>query len=488
MRIVTTGIGPGAVTALAGDRTSQIAVKVAASQGQLVITRADGTPVPNMIAGGESVTVQASYSATGDTADDAQWTSSGACMLLGASGPTLSVQQMGSGACTLTAAAKGMTASVTFQFVSVTGLKITGDTSPLALGDSRTFNAVGLAGTIETGAVTVTWSLAGGNVVSLMTGASAANVTGAEVGTAQLVASLPGNVTAMVDLTVVPVSLQLTAAGTKVVLGAGTTVTATPIGPMAKAGVFASATGVALTGATGFATVSAGVLQANGTVTFALADATAPSAAVVASFGGVASNALAFSLATISSVSIIGPQGPIRVGSGVDFTAVPMDSTGAPINGDLVATWTDSTGVYTFPTTASLHVTGNAVKLGTAAIVATVMGVASPPFASPAQPGSVSITAFSPPSVAVGAKATALVTILDASGQVIPNVPLSQVSVAADDATKASFDAGVVMGAGFLFTATGVAATPAAGVNVTATWTDGMYPVMSTMVPLVVTP
>jgi hypothetical protein len=166
---------------------------------------------------------------------------------------------------------------------------------------------------------------------------------------------------------------------------------------------------------------------------------------------------------------------------------VPLDAAGTPIDGDFTATWADATGVYTFPASTGLHVTANAVKLGTSAIVATVMGFASPPFASPAQPGSIVVTMFAPPSVAVGATTTTTVTVLDAMDVPIPNIPPSQVSLSADDPTKVSFTAGVLVGTAFQFTATGLAATPAAGVNVTATWTDGMFPIMSGSVPLIVT-
>jgi hypothetical protein len=252
--------------------------------------------------------------------------------------------------------------------------------------------------------------------------------------------------------------------------------------------VFASPAGLTLAGATGFGSIGPGVLQADGSVTFALGNAQGASPAVTASFAGVSSNSLSFSLAQVATVTVMGPMGPVRVGSTVDFTAVPVDSTGARIDGDLAATWSDATGVYQFPATTTVRVTASAVKLGTASIVATVMGVASPSFASPAQPGSVSITAFSPTSVAVGGKATALVSILDASGAPIPDVPLAQVSVTPDDGTKVSLDAGAVMGMGFLFTATGLAPTAAAGVSLTPTWTDGKYPVMGATVSLVVTP
>jgi hypothetical protein len=488
MRIRATAVGPGAVTAQAGGRSAQVAVKVSATKGQLVITRADGTPVPSALAAGEPLSVEASYEVTNEPATDAQWTSTGACKLLGTSGATLSVQEMGSGACTLTATAKGMSATVTFQIVSITGLAIRGDTSALVLGASRTFTAVGLAGTLETGAIAVNWST-DGLVLGLQPAATQAKVTAIGVGSTPLAATLAGNITTMVELTVAPTAIRLTAPGTRVISGAGTTVTATALGPNAAPGPFASAADLTLTGATGFGSVGAAARQNNGTVTFALNNAMADSPEVKVSLGGVTSNALSFTVATLASVVVMGPQGPVRVGSTVDFTAVPLDAGGTPINGDLQATWADATGVYYFPAAnGTLKVTATAVNLGTAAIVATVGGFASAPFASPAQPSSISLSAFSPPSVAVGGKAMAMVTILDANAAAVRSVPISQVSLSADDGTKVSFDAGAVMGFGFVFTATGVAATTPQGVNVTATWTDGKFPVMSTTVPLVVTP
>src|SRR5262249_39646676 len=154
-----------------------------------------------------------------------------------------------------------------------------------------------------------------------------------------------GNLSMMVNLTVAPTAIQLSAPGSHVLAGSGTTVTAKAFGPMGKSGVFASAAGITLAGATGFGSVGAGVLQADGTVTFALGNAQSSSPAVTASFLGVTSNSLSFSLAQVAGVTILGPMGPIRVGSSVDFTAVPVDSKGARIDGDLAATWSDSTGV-----------------------------------------------------------------------------------------------------------------------------------------------
>ncbi|HVU52485.1 MAG TPA: hypothetical protein VHL80_17445 [Polyangia bacterium] len=493
IQVHAAGVGDGAVTAAAGGRAAQVAVKVAATSGTLVITSADGTPVPTFVAVGSPLTVQASYEATSELAADARWTATGTCMPIGTSGASVSVEPMGSGTCTLTASAKGMQATATFQIVSITDVEILGDgTTPLAVGDTRTFNAVGLAGTMETGAVAVTWST-GGPVLSLQPGATAVKVTGTEIGTATLTATVSGAIMKTIDVTVAPASIKLAATGARVLAGAGTTLTAAPLDAGGKTVIFASADGVTVAGATGFGSVGVPTLQTDGTVTVALGDAKADSAAVTVSFGGVTSNALAFTVAQIATVVVMGPQGPIRMGSSADFTAVPTDGMGARIDGDVAATWTDSTGVYQFPAAnGTLLVTANAVKLGTSAIVATVGGISSTPYASPVQPASIGITAFSPTSIAVGGTATTTVTVLDAGGQPIPGVPLSQVSLMADDGTKVSFDAGAVVGAGatlgYLFTATGLAATPAKGVSVQATWTDGMYPVQSTQVPLVVTP
>ena len=213
--------------------------------------------------------------------------------------------------------------------------------------------------------------------------------------------------------------------------------------------MFAGATGVTVAGATGFGSVGAPALQANGSVTISLSNATADSPAVMVSFGGVTSNALPFTVAQIAKVVIMGPQGPIRMGSSADFVAIPTDGTGARIDGDVAATWADATGVYQFPVAnGTLLVTANAVKLGTSSIVATVAGISSAPYASPVQPSSIGVTAFTPGSIAVGGKAMTIVTVLDAGGQPIQGVPVSQVSLMADDGTKVSFDTGTVVGTG----------------------------------------
>jgi hypothetical protein len=492
IRVRAIGLGAGAITASAGGRSSQIVVDVVASRGQLVILATDGTPLPAMVASGENLSLAAAYAGTGEPATDAGWTAEGACKLIGGSGATVSVMEIATGSCTVTADAKGMRATSTFAFVAVTSLKITGDTGPLTIGESRTFTAVGLAGTAQSGSIAVTWSTPDEQVLSLAPSGTSVKVTAIGVGEAQLVAKIAqadGQVSvAMVDLVVAPVSIQISAPATHVLPGASTTVTALALGANGAAARFTSAASLSVSGADGFTTVGAGVPQGDGSVTFALSGAKASSPKVTVSFGAVTSNALSFTLAQISGVVVSGPQGPVRVGSAVELTAVPVDANGTRIDADLSATWADPTGVYQFPADAKgLVVTAHAVKLGTASIVATVTGIASKPFSSPAQPSSVNVAPFSPASIAVGGQALAVVTILDADGAPIPGVPLAQISLKADDGTKVSLDAGAVMGAGFLFTATGLAPTAAAGVNVTATWTDGMYPVDSGTVPLIVT-
>jgi hypothetical protein len=488
IQVHAAGTGDGFVTAAAGGRAAQVAVKVSETSGPLVLTKPDGTPVPSVVAAGSPFPVQASYQVTSELANDAHWAATGTCMLVGGSGSSLSVVPMGSGTCTITATAKGMQATATFQIVSITSIMVVGDRGPIAIGSSRTFMAIGLAGMMETGPAVVSWSTAG-PALSLMAGASEVKVMGAEVGTGPLVATMTGLAPVTFDLTVAPVAIKISAPGSSVLSGAGTTVIATAVGAGGKALPFAGADGVTIAGTTGFGSAGTGVLQNDGTVTFALGQATAASPAVTVSFGGVTSNALAFTVAQVAKVAVMGPQGPIRMGSGADFRALPMDAMGAPIAGNVAATWDDPTGVYQFPpANGTLLVTANAVKLGTSAIVATVGGISSMPYASPVQPSSIGITAFSPTSIGVGGSATTTVTVLDTGGQPIPGVPLSQVSIMADDGTKVSFDAGVLTNMGFVFTATGLAQTPAKGVNVQATWTDGMFPVQSTQVPLVVTP
>ena len=491
MQIRAVSAGPGAVTASAGRRSAQIAVKVTSMNGQLVVTQQDGTAFPSMLALGQTLTAKASLETGAGLSDatTAQWTSAGTCTLLGNSGATVSVEANAVGSCTLTATANGMSATATFTISSLSGIVITGDATPIPLGASRTFAAAAMAGGAAVSGVTITWSVVGA-AISIVPAGSQVMVTTNAVGTAMLVAMVQGMATASLALTVEPAMMQLAATNTNLLAGAGATLTVTPLTTGGLAGTFASAAGVTLVGATGFSQVGAATLTA-GLVTFALDGATAASPAVSVTFANIASNSLAFTLATVASVTIVGPQGPVRVGSTIDLTADIKDARGQSIGGDVQVMWTDVSGVDALPeATNTTHVTASVTKLGTATIVATVEGVASPVFMSPSVPNSVSVTAFSPATVSVGGTATTLVTILDVNGAAVAGIPLAHVSMMSADVTKVSVDAGVVMGSGFLFTATGVAAAPAPGIGVMATWTDGVTPandVMSAQVPLVVT-
>jgi len=379
-----------------------------------------------------------------------------------------------------------MEATVSFTVVAVDGVAISGDASPLGLGDTRTFMAKALSGTSTVAGASITWTASDGMVLATTPSGASVSVKGIGVGAATLKAAT-AHALATTPLSVIPASIAITASATRVVMGGSVVVTARALGTTGLPGPFTTTDGLSIAGATGFDAAALGALTSDGGVTFFLSGAKGASPSVTVSLGAVVSNHLAFSLTQIASVMIMGPQGPVRVGSPVDFTAIPFDGAGTRIDGSLATIWTDSTGVYTFPADHTLHVTANVAKLGTSSIVATVMGVASPAFASPAQPASLGLTVFSPASIAVGGKATAKVAVLDATGAAIPGATLAQLSLAAADAGKVSFDAGVAMGDGFVFTATGLAATGAGGTQVSASWTDGMFPIMSGSVPLVVT-
>ena len=488
MRILAVSPGNGAVTAAAGGRTAQIAVKVTSTNGQLVITQQDGTPFPSMLAFGQALTAKASLmSAAGASDANAQWTSVGTCTLIGSSGATVSIEATAVGSCAVTATANGMTANVTFTISNISGVTITGDTGPIVLGGARTYAAAVMAGGTVVPGVDVVWSTVGPSVITLVPSGNQVTVTSTAVGAEMLVATVQGMANASQLVTVEPATMQLQATATHLLAGAGATVTVTPLTMDGLAAQFATPIGTSLVGATGFTTVGAPMLTAAGLVTFSLTGATAASPAVSAIFANVSSNALAFSIATVASVAIQGPQGPVRVGSSVDLTAIIKDAMGMPIGGSVQVLWTDPSGVYALPeATNTTMVTANVVKLGTATVVATVMGVASPVFMSPSVPDSISVTALSPATVAVGGTATTLVTVLDGNGVAVPGIPLSQMSMMSADGTKVSVDAGVVMGNGFLFTATGLAAAPAPGVGLTATWSDGVNDVMSGQVFLIV--
>ncbi len=492
MRIRAVSPGPGAVTASAGGRTAQIAVKVTSTNGQLVITQEDGTPFPAMLAFGQALTAKASLKgATGSSAVNAQWSSVGTCTLDGNSGMTVSIEATTVGSCTVTATANGMAANVTFTISNISGVTITGGTGPIVLGASRTYTASVMAGGIPVPGVSVLWSTVGPSVITIAPSGNQVAVTGTAVGAEMLVATVQGMANASQTVTVEPASMQLQATVTHLLAGTGATVTVTPLTSAGLAAQFATPIGTSLVGATGFTTVSAPALTAAGLVTFSLTGATAASPAVTAVFGDLSSNALAFSIASVASVVIQGPDGPVRVGSSVDLTAVIKDAAGMPIGGGVQVLWADPTGVYSLPeATNTTMVTANVAKLGTATITATVMGVVSPVFMSPSVPNSISVTVPSPGTVAVNGTATSIVTVLDASGAAVPGIPLSQMSLTSADGTKVSVDAGVVMGSGFLFTATGLAAAPAPGVGLTATWSDGVShedDVMSGQVFLIVT-
>jgi hypothetical protein len=171
----------------------------------------------------------------------------------------------------------------------------------------------------------------------------------------------------------------------------------------------------------------------------------------------------------------------------VDLGVQILDAQGMPIGGAFTIAWADAASVFTLPaTTTAPAVTATVATLGTAMVVATVSGVASAVYVSQSVPASVAIEPFSPSSIAVGGMVTTNVTVLDSNGAVIPGVPPSAFTVASDD-PGVTLGTGVANGLGVDFTATGAAATRAAGADVTATWRGGVETVTSGAVILVVT-
>jgi hypothetical protein len=492
VKVKATGVGAGVVSAMAGGRTGQIAVTVAlGSGGSLTVGPAGAAPLPAAIAVNQSVSVKAQYTGANSVkadAKDATWAATGACSVTDQGSGLAAVRGTGMGKCTLTATAMSKTATAMFDVVNITGVKVTGEQTALKLGGTRMFTGVALSGTTEVPSVQVTWAQPGTAVVTIAPSATmngVITVTGTAVGQASLVASA-GASTAPVTFAVEPVTL-LAAAGTRVLMGGNATVTVTPLGTGGVVGRFAAATGVALVGATGFTMVGPATLT-SGLVTFELTNATGPSS-VTATFGGVTSNALAFTIAMVQTVKIVGPVGPVRVGSSVDLTLEVKDAQGMLISGGVVATWADAKGVLTVDTGMTVGLTASAkvANLGTSALIATVRGVASAPFASPGVPGSVTLSSPSPSSVPVGGTATVSVAVLDVLGAVIPAVPVGQISVASADPTKVTVGAGTAGAANtFQFAATGVALAAAPGVTLTATWTGGTETVMSAGAQLIV--
>jgi hypothetical protein len=105
----------------------------------LAITLPDGRPVPLVIAHGTRIEVTVIDAVTSQPVPEATWTATGVCTIDGPPGATHVINFGGFGACTLTAASAGVEAKVTFSNVVVDQVKIDGDTSPLRIGETRTF-------------------------------------------------------------------------------------------------------------------------------------------------------------------------------------------------------------------------------------------------------------------------------------------------------------------------------------------------------------
>jgi hypothetical protein len=482
MKIRAKGVGPGAVTAQAGGKTGQVVVNVAPGKAKLAVAQADGTAFPAMIAAGQSVTARAQYQLNNlkDDAEDASWSVTGGCSLSSSVGATVQVTGSASGTCTVTATAQGVTGMASFTIVTVTAIKVTGDvTGALKLGATRMLTAVAQSGTMDIPSVPVAWTQTNG-AVALTTAGNVATVTGVGVGQAVLRAAV-GATAQMVMFAVEPQSLEIKVGNSTttvpVLAGGGATVVVTPKGMNGVAGKFITADGVALVGATGFATVGPATLSVAGAglVSFALSNATAASPAVKATFGAVQSNALSFTITTIKTVTVTGPTADVRVGEPLALSVVVTDADGKQIaEGGIPVAWADPTGVLTPPAMSDgFSVQVPVAKLGKSALVATVKGVSSAAYVVTGVPGMVTLSEFSPKTVPVGGTATATLTVLDVQGRAIAGVPATHVFATSGDTNKVTVAAPVAAGNAFTVTATGVALTVAPGVSVSTKWDNG---------------
>jgi hypothetical protein len=481
-KIRASALDMGTVSATAGNRTGAIQVNVSLGNATLSVAQADGTAFPTSIAGDQQVVARAQWEGQNKVkaaATDAQWSATGACSLGTSQGAQAQVIGNGSGTCTVTASSRGKTAKTMFNVVTVTAIKVTGDTTgALKLGASRTFTAVAMADATEVASVPVTWSQSNGALALAQGPSGTVTVTGAAVGQAMLTASV-GAVTKPVTFGVDPVSLEIAASGTRVLMGGGATITVTPKGA-STAGKFLAASGVALTGATGFDTVGAPVLTGQGLVTFTLSNATAESPSVKATYGTVTSNALAFSLSTVGTVVVSGPASPVRVGAKLDLSVTVKDNQGMTIAGGVPVTWADANGVLTVPSSTDIFSASATVsKLGASSLVATVRGVASAPYVVSAVPGMVILAAFQPTSVPVGGTATAAISVTDTNGVAISGITAAQLSVTSGDTSKVTVGSPTAVGQAFQVTATGVAVT-GSPIALTAKWSNGTDTVTST--------
>jgi hypothetical protein len=476
VKVRATGIGPGAVTASGNGHTAQIAVRVELGTAKLVVVPADGTTLTT-IAGGQMVGLRAAYEGANKVKADATgatWTKTGGCTLLASSGSVIQVRGDANGTCTVTAMSEGMSAMISFMVVQIDSIKIVGaPAGATKLGDKTMLSAVAVSAGADVPNVPVTWTETGG-VVTLSKTGNMVTATGVKVGQAALKASVSTTISKDVTFAVDPVSLDIAADGTGVLMGGNAKVTVTPKGTGTFVGTFASATGLSLTGATGFSSVGAPALQGNGLVTFDLVNATADSPTVKVLYGAVTSNALAFTITTVGTVVVTSSSTPAKVGDKVTLTATVKDTKGNPIGGGVPVSWADGSGVFNVPaSTDTFSASAMVTKLGTSSVIATVRGVASAALAVPAVPASVTMSALSPTSVPVGGTATTTVSILDVQNQPIAGVTASQVTVTSADTNKVTVSGPVAVGSTFRFTATGAALAAAPGVVLTAKWSNG---------------
>jgi hypothetical protein len=372
----------------------------------------------------------------------------------------------------------------------VTGIEVSGsDDQPFAVGETRTLSATATGPSPDAALVPVQWSpsepplgLGHKGFDVKLVAQNQLQITARAVSQATFLVSA-GQAGQTVSVSSSPSSIQITAPSSHLRPGEDVTISArafdtngapceviNPAMSLDDAGCLANKTVPNVVG---------------GIVTFAGVAGVADCPVVTVKSGAAVSNALAFDVAKVASVTVEGPAGPVLVGLSVTVRAVARDAAGVPFDRGLSATFTDPTGVFMLTRTSSFATSAASTKTGTAEITATVNGVASAPYRLRTVPGAVQLSGASDETI-VGAKIPVNVTILDALRRPLAHERIGLVSLRAD-ATKVSLDEGAVDGDHFVFYATPGAPTGPNGTAIVARWSDGKTTIDSLPWTLVVT-
>jgi hypothetical protein len=445
----------------------------------LAITQHDGTPVPAAYGYGAAIVVRA-----GDPEPRAaSWSARGACTVR-PSASIANVDARGLGRCTVTASVKGATATVTFAIAPVTEIQVLGVDAPLTVGEPRTITVAAKGPSPDASLVSVRWNRDGlgmGFDVEVVA-PNQVQVTANAVSTGGFAVSA-GEITKTVNLSSNPASIRITTTSAHPRAGDAVQITALPFdvnGDPCRV----ITTSMWLDDAGCFSRTTGPDLGEMGVVFGGEIGATDCPAVTVRS-GTVVSNALAFDVPDVASVSVEGQAGPVFASLAVSLRAVARDADGGPFAAGFAATFADAAGVFSLTKTGAFTASAIAMKTGTGTITATVNGVVSAPYSLRVVPGAIQL-ASGEGTIAVGEKASATVTVMDVLGHPLTHESIGLISLRGD-ATKVLLDAGRVDGDFFVFGAMGLAPTGPKGIDVVARWSDGLTTVDSSPWTLVVT-